>query len=191
MFFEPFYSTKATGEGTGLGMAMAYGIIRNHNGAITCESVIGSGSIFKIYLPAVNVKVKRESKKEKEKIQKGKGETILIIEDETVLRKLISQVLTLNGYHVITAETGEKGLEIYAAEKEKISLIILDMIMPGMGGKLCMKEIVKVDPDAKVVIASGHTSVEAKKEISLMGAQGFIEKPYDFQDILKMISSVI
>ena len=189
--FEPFFSTKPTGEGTGLGLAMAYGIIKNHNGAITCESSKDTGSVFKIYLPAVGVRAKKEEPKKKKEVQKGQGETILVIDDEEVLRKLMKQVLTINGYNVITAENGEKGLEIYKKDHKIISLIILDMIMPGMGGKQCMKEVLKIKSDANVIVASGYTSKEAKKEIAEMGSKALIEKPYDFEDIFNIIQEAI
>ena len=189
--FEPFYSTKPTGEGTGLGMAMAYGIVKNHHGAIVCESQKGMGTTFHIYLPAAKAGVKKAAAKKKTKLQKGSGETILVIEDEAVLRKLMKQALTLNGYDVKTAENGEDGMAIYEKDPGAVSLIILDLIMPGMGGKQCMRELMRTDPEAKVIIASGYTSATARQEISDMGAAGFIEKPYDFQDIFKIIKEVI
>ena len=185
--FEPFYSTKPTGQGTGLGLAMAYGIVKNHNGSILCESRKGSGTEFKIYLPAIEGNAGKKEKVIRAEPPKGNGETILVIDDEFVLRKLITQVLTLHNYNVLTSKNGEEGIEVYKTKQDQISLVILDMIMPGMGGKNCMKEILKIDPHANIFIASGYTSNDTRYEIEQNGARGFIRKPYDFMDILRII----
>jgi PAS domain S-box-containing protein len=189
--FEPFYTTKTTGEGTGLGLSMAYGIVKNHQGAILCESRKGSGTIFNIYFPAIHVNAKKLERKKKMDVPKGKGETILVIDDEEVLRKLLSQVLTLHEYRVLTAATGEEGFTLYGGHREEIALVVLDMIMPGMGGKNCMKRILSENPGAKILLTTGFPSKDTRNEAQKEGALGFIEKPFDFGDILRVIRKVI
>jgi PAS domain S-box-containing protein len=189
--FEPFYTTKTTGEGTGLGLSMAYGIVKSHQGAILCESRKGSGTVFNIYLPAIQVNAKKQERKQKLDVPKGKGETILVIDDEEVLRKLLSQVLTLHEYRVLTAASGEESIELYDRHRGEIALVILDMIMPGMGGKQCMKRILSKNPGAKILLTTGFPSKDTRQEAEKEGALGFIEKPFDFGDILRLIRRVI
>lgn len=131
--FEPFYTTKDTGKGTGLGLAMVYGIVKNHGGYIMCYSEPDEGTIFKIYFPIIEKEAERvESKKEKVAI-KGGNETILLVDDEEAIRELAEDILTRFGYTVFMASDGETALEIYREKKEEINLVILDIIMPGMG----------------------------------------------------------
>ena len=186
--FEPFYTTKRIGEGTGLGLSTAYGIIKNHHGIILCESGPGSGTTFNIYLPSIQANVKPVEKKRKMETPMGSGETLLVIDDEDVLRQLLSRVLTLHGYRVITAANGEEGLKLFKEHRDAITLVILDVIMPGMGGKQCMKLILSEKPVAKILLTSGFPE---KNNVEKEGAAGFIEKPFDFGDILRVIRETI
>lgn len=189
--FEPFFTTKRTGQGTGLGLAMAYGIIKNHGGHLACHSAPRKGTTFMVYLPAIDATVQAEMEDPPIPIVRGEGETILVIDDEAFLRDLAKDMLTMNGYQVITAVSGEEGLEQYQKHHTSITLIILDLIMPGMGGKQCLTEILKIDPAAKILISSGYTLDEPNKDQTLMKANGFIHKPYNFRQMLKTIRQVI
>ncbi|MCX5874658.1 MAG: PAS domain S-box protein, partial [Deltaproteobacteria bacterium] len=151
--FDPFFTTKEVGKGTGLGLATAYGIVKQHGGHITCYSEPGLGTTFKIYLPAIQTEKTSETQTEDVPIQRG-TETILLVDDEEFLRELGTRLLNQYGYHVITASNGKEALEIYQREGESISLIILDLIMPEMDGRQCLGEILRIDPNAKVIIAS-------------------------------------
>jgi CheY-like chemotaxis protein len=185
--FEPFYTTKTAGKGTGLGLAMAYGIIHNHGGHILCESKLGKGSVFKIYLPAIRMEVTEQSEDQGQLIQKGHGETILVIDDEVALRELAEDILKTNGYTIICAGSGEAGLSIYQEKKDTIALILLDLIMPGMGGKHCLQKILEINPNAKVIISSGYSVDDPTTDEILQKARDFIKKPYNFADLLNII----
>lgn len=189
--FEPFYTTKQIGKGTGLGLAMAYGIVHNHGGQILCESQPGTGTTFHIYLPAIKMAADKEEKKPEEQIKKGEGEKILVIDDEEFLRELAKDMLTKNGYQVVTAGSGEAGLSLYRENSAGISLIILDLIMPGMGGKHCLEEILSFNPNAKVVISSGYSVDDPSSDDILKRAFGFIQKPYNFRKMLNLLHEVI
>lgn len=189
--FEPFFTTKEPGRGTGLGMAMAYGIVQNHHGHITCESLPEKGTTFKIYLPALAIQAEDRVEPPEIAPQRGEGETVLVVDDEFFIRELARDMLSMNGYQVITAETGEEGLAVYRRHMPSIALTILDLIMPGMGGKQCMTEILKINPHAKVLIASGHALDDPTADEVLSKAAGFIQKPYNFKRMLHLIREVI
>ena len=180
--FEPFFTTKAVGRGTGLGLAMVYGIVKGHEGYIECESELGKGSIFKIYFLAVEQAVEEEEAEEEERPRGGR-ETILLVDDEESLRDLAKEILSTFGYTVITASDGEGALEIYRREKDKIHLIILDIIMPGIGGMRCLEGLQSIDPEVRVVIATGYTP-EGE-------AGGYISKPYDMRELLRVVREAL
>ncbi|MBW2119784.1 MAG: PAS domain S-box protein [Deltaproteobacteria bacterium] len=190
--FEPFFTTKETGKGTGLGLAMVYGIVKGHGGNITCYSKPGEGTTFKIYLPVLEAEGKgREAERKVEEEIPGGSEKILLVDDEETILDIVRNMLDRSGYTVITAESGEEAVEVYRAEKEDIDLVILDVNMPGMGGHKCLKGLIKIDPEVKVIIATGYTAAGKVKETLESGAAGFIGKPYRLAEILKKIREVL
>lgn len=189
--FDPFFTTKQPGKGTGLGLAIAYSIIKNHQGHLACSSRPHMGTTFSIYLPVIDAIAQEETAAMEEPIRQGGGETLLVVDDEPFLRDLAKDMLSKNGYTILTAGSGEEGLCIYADHKNAIALIILDLIMPGMGGKQCMTEILKLDPAAKVLISSGYTMDDPKRDATLSKARGYIPKPYNFREMLRTIREVI
>ena len=189
--FDPFYTTKETGKGTGLGLAMVYGIVKSHNGYIMCYSEPDEGTIFKIYFPVIEKETERvESKEEKVHI-KGGNETILLVDDEEAIRELGKDILARFGYTVLIASDGETALEIYRENKKEISLVILDIIMPGMGGRKCLEELLKINPELRIIIASGYSINGPSKEVLKAGAKGFISKPYNINQILKAVRETL
>ena len=181
--FEPFFTTKGVGKGTGLGLAMVYGIVKGHHGFIECESHPGEGTLFKIYLPAVDQAVEEKTPEKKETPAEG-TETILLVDDEAPLRDLARTILSKYGYTVLTASDGEEALEVYRAEKERIHLVILDLIMPGMGGLRCLEELLMINPDVTAVIATGYYP-DGPGDPAVEGrARGFIRKPYNIEELL-------
>ena len=189
--FEPFYTTKDTGKGTGLGLAMVYGIVKSHNGYIMCYSEPDEGTTFKIYFPIIEKEAERvESKKDKIPI-KGGNETILLVDDEEFIRELGKDVLARFGYTVLMASDGETALEIYREKKEEINLVILDIIMPGMGGRKCLEELLKLNPKSRIIIASGYSINGPAKEVLKAGAKGFISKPYDMRGMLQTVRKIL
>ncbi|MCD6296185.1 MAG: response regulator [Deltaproteobacteria bacterium] len=190
--FEPFYTTKGTGKGTGLGLAMVYGIVKSHGGYIMCYSETGQGARFKIYFPVVNAEVEErgEEKKEAEEMPGG-TETILLVDDEETILAVGKDMLQRFGYKTITAQSGEKAVEIFGREKGHIDLVILDVGMPGIGGHKCMKKLFEIDPKVKVVISSGYSANGKVRETLESGAAGFIGKPYLLTDMLKRVRQIL
>lgn len=189
--FEPFFTTKGVGEGTGLGLAMAYGIIKNHGGHISCESSPSQGTAFKIFLPAIGIAPDPVAAEPDVPVELGALETVLVIDDEPLLRDLAKGMLTGSNYEVLTADSGESGLALYRQHRDAISLVILDMIMPGMGGKQCLSEILTLNPRAKVLISSGYSMEDPAKDQILTKAKGFIKKPYNLKMMLKIMRQVL
>jgi PAS domain S-box-containing protein len=189
--FEPFYTTKELGEGTGLGLATVYGIVESHNGYITVHSKPGEGSTFKIYLPAVESGEENLELDEQLTALQGGTETILLVDDEESIRNLGCQVLEEFGYTVLVAADGESALDLYREANERVSLVILDLIMPGMGGKRCFEELLQINPEARVAIASGYSPDGPTREVLKNGARGFIAKPYDIAQMLKEVRKML
>jgi nitrogen-specific signal transduction histidine kinase/ActR/RegA family two-component response regulator len=188
--FEPFYTTKELGRGTGLGLSMVYGIVKQHGGYITCESRPGRGTAFHILLPAISHGQDAESDVSEEMPVPG-SETILLVDDEDMVRDLGERILTRHGYTVLTATNGEEALDLYRLRGEEIGLVILDLIMPGMSGRGCLKEILKMDPLAKVLLASGYAADMPSRGAAEFGARGFVHKPFTLRDLLKHVRSTL
>ena len=188
--FEPFFTTKETGKGTGLGLSMVYGIVKNHGGYIMCYSEPSEGSTFKIYLPTIEQQVEIQDCKEDE-IPIGGNETLLLVDDDEAILGLGSEALSEFGYTVLTASDGENALSLYRESPMKFDLVVLDLIMPGMGGKKCLEELLKINPIAKVVIVSGYSFNGHANEVLKMGASHFISKPYDINQMLKTVRCVL
>jgi PAS domain S-box-containing protein len=188
--FEPFYTTKDPSEGTGLGLAMVYGIVENHNGVIECSSEPDTGTTFEIYLPAFEREVE-SGKLAENGLPRGGIETILLVDDEEFVRNPGRQSLAKFGYTVLTVSDGARALELYRKEQERIDLVILDLIMPGMSGRKCLEELIKIDPQVKVLVASGYSANESAKETIEAGAKGYIGKPYSVRQMLKVVRQVL
>jgi PAS domain S-box-containing protein len=188
--YEPFFTTKEVGVGTGLGLAMVYGILRSHKGHIECDSRPGEGTTFRLYFPVIEQEATAEEAPEIADAEGG-TETILLVDDEESIRRIGEDSLTQFGYKVMTAADGEQGLDMYRRSREKIDLVVLDLIMPGIGGRRCLNEILALEPAAKVIIASGYSSQGSRKEAIEAGAAEFIDKPYDIRQLLKSIREVL
>ena len=192
--FDPFYTTKEVGKGTGLGLAIVYGIIKNHEGYITCYSRPEVGTTFRIYLPTIEPEtllVDLMIAPEPKGVARGGKETILLVDDEEFIRELGVDVLGRAGYTVLTASNGENALELYSQERTQIDLVILDLIMPGMGGSKCLEELLNIDPHARVLIASGYSPDGPTKGALDIGAKGFISKPYDTTQLLQLVRKIL
>ena len=188
--FEPFFTTKGPGIGTGLGLSMVYGIVKQHGGHITCYSEPGAGATFKIYFPAIVSEVKSEKPMDLV-VPQGGTETILLVDDDESVRDVGKEMLLEYGYRVITASNGREALEIYSAERESISLVILDLFMPEMGGKECLRALLRIDPKVRVLVASGFTQNGEIRDALDSGAKDFIGKPFDIPQLLEKIRKII
>jgi CheY-like chemotaxis protein len=187
--FEPFFTTQKMGRGTGLGLATVYGIIKSHEGIINVYSEKGHGATFNIYLPASKKKVEKE-KRPLENLLKGE-ETILLVDDEEVVINVNRMVLERLGYRVFMARSGQEAIEIYQNNKDGIDLVILDMIMPGMGGESAFDILKSINPELKVLLSSGYSLNGQATKIMERGCQGFIQKPFSIGDISHKIREVL
>ncbi len=188
--FEPFYTTKSIGKGTGLGLAMVYGIIKNHGGYISVYSEPGLGTTVRLYLLKGDgaVEEKRRDKVMNERPKKG---TILLIDDEEVVRELGKDILEAYDYEVILAIHGNEGVRMFNEYKDRIDLVILDMVMPEKGGRQAFKEIRSLKPDAKVLICSGYGEEQYFYELFEAGAAGFLQKPFQHTELLSKVEEAM
>jgi len=190
--FEPFFSTKEVGKGTGLGLASVYGILKSHGGHILCSSQPGQGASFKMYWPAMpGQRIAMPGPELQHQSAAGGSETILVVDDETDIRELTMEALQACGYRVMTAADGEQALEVYAQHVQGIDLVILDLGMPGMGGHQCLRELRRMNPQARILIASGYSAAGQARVTQGQGAAGFIAKPYQLADLLGTVRDIL
>ncbi len=175
--FEPFFTTKPAGKGTGLGLALAYGIIKQHEGMIEVYSEIGHGTTFKIYLPAQQKAIEEEVN-ETQPVVPGGAETILVAEDEESLQRLLQGTLTGMGYRVILTDDGAAAVETYLNQRDQIDLVILDMVMPKMSGREAYERIRAIDSDVPVIFMTGYSAETAQSRFIVETGAAFIQKPY-------------
>jgi len=187
--FDPFFTTKERGRGTGLGLASAYGIISNHGGAFNVSSKKGQGSTFTFYLPMTKEKVFAPPARLHE-IEKG-SETVLLVDDEDNILEVGKAMLENMGYKVLVARNGYEALDVFQTYPDKIDLMILDMIMPGLGGGQTFDRIKDIDSNIKVLLSSGYSLNGEAEEILERGCDGFIQKPYTLEELSKKISEVL
>jgi PAS domain S-box-containing protein len=186
--FEPFFTTKGAGCGTGLGLATVYGIIKNHNGQISCTSEPGKGTTFTIYLPATEKEIITEENETA--VIKGE-ETILLVDDEEYVRDVAKRQLERLGYKAITANDGIDAVDIYKKKKKKIDLVLLDMVMPNLAGKETFRELKNINPDIKVILISGFSRNGRAAEIIKEGALAFLQKPFKLYELSKALAGVL
>ena len=187
--FDPFFTTKEMGKGTGLGLSSVYGIVKSHGGYIDAESEIGRGTAFSIYLPASDSPIAPSGPKPRQ-VPKGEG-TILLIDDEPLVLDVGAKMLRSLGYEVISASSGKQAIDIYKEQSEKIDLILLDMVMPDMGGSVSFDLLNKINPQAKVILSSGYSIDGKATEIMSRGCKGFIQKPYTIEQLSQKVQSVL
>jgi CheY-like chemotaxis protein len=187
--FDPFFTTKAIGHGTGLGLAMVYGIIRNHSGVISVTSTLNEGTSFTILLPATDKEVSSGATTPPA-VEKG-SETILLVDDEPMITEVGQAILIALGYRVLVAASGQEALDTYSANQEQIALLIIDMIMPHMGGGELFDRLKSINPAAKVLLSSGYSIDGQAREILERGCQGFIQKPFSISQLSVKIREIL
>jgi PAS domain S-box-containing protein len=180
---------KEKDRGTGLGLASAYGIIKNHDGIITVESTKGQGAAFSVYLPASDKDIIEEKQSEQE-ILTG-SETVLLVDDEELILDVGVQMLKKMGYRVLTASHGDQAIEIYRRNKEPIAIVILDLVMPQISGGEIYDRLKAIDSNVKVLLSSGYSVNGQATEILNRGCDGFIQKPFRLDELSKKIRTIL
>jgi CheY-like chemotaxis protein len=188
--FDPFFTTRRRGRGSGLGLASAYGIIRNHEGIIEVASTKGKGATFTIHLPASAKKATKTRQKRAERPMKG-ARTILLVDDEEIVIRAVQANLLSLGYAVVPTNSGEEAIAAYKKERDSIDLVILDMIMPGMGGGATYEGLKEIDPEVKVLLASGYSLDGQALKIIAQGCDGFIQKPFETEKLSLKIREIL
>lgn len=187
--FEPFFTTKEKGRGTGLGLTSAYRAINNHGGFIDVSSSKGEGSTFSIYLKATDKKIENEETPS-EPLLKGKG-TLLFVDDEEIVLNIGVKLLQKLGYEVITARSGFEAIEIYEANRDRIDMVLLDLVMPGMDGGETYDRLKALNPDIKALLSSGYSVGGKASEILSRGCDGFLQKPYRIKALSMKIREIL
>jgi sensor domain CHASE-containing protein/nitrogen-specific signal transduction histidine kinase/CheY-like chemotaxis protein len=187
--FDPFFTTKEMGRGTGLGLASAYGIIKGHGGYIDVESVKEQGTTFSVYLPASGKRVQKVVKTAEEVI--GGTETVLLVDDEAVILEVGRDLLVAMGYRVLVARDGKEGVAVYKKNRDEIDIVILDIVMPHMGGGKAYDLLREINPDIKVLLASGFPIDGEATEILKRGCDGFIQKPFTIKELSQAIREIL
>lgn len=189
--FEPFFTTKAQGAGTGLGLAMVYGIVKQNNGIITVYSEKRQGSSFKLYFPLHKAPEEDNKSKDKEQLPKGNGELILLVEDEPSILELTKAMIEKLGYSVIATISTEEALILAAEQEKKIDLLLSDVVMPVMNGKQLADHLLKINPDMKVLFMSGYTSDVIANRGVLEEGINFINKPFSRSQLAQKLQETI
>ncbi|WP_052812693.1 PAS domain-containing sensor histidine kinase [Desulfonatronum thioautotrophicum] len=190
--FEPFFTTKDMGKGTGLGLATVYGIVKGHGGHIFASSEPGKGSTFSIFWPTADPREQHcDMVLPSEVHAHGGTEYILIVDDEADIRTLTSEALESFGYKTASVSNGEEALRLYAEHGHSIDMVILDLSMPGMGGRQCLLELLRMDPKARVLVASGYSASGQIDDVLHVGAAGFIGKPFRINELEGKVREIL
>jgi CheY-like chemotaxis protein len=187
--FEPFFTTRGKGQGTGLGLSSAFGIVKSHNGFMTVRSEKESGSTFSVFLPA-SPRTGAQAQRPAGAVQSG-VKTILLVEDEEMVADIGRQMLERLGYRTLVARAGDEALAFYAERRAEIDLVILDMIMPGLGGGAVFDRIRAINPEAAVLLSSGYSLNGQALEILKRGCRGFIQKPFNLEQLGQKIREAL
>jgi CheY-like chemotaxis protein len=189
--YEPFFTTKEQGKGTGLGLPSIRGIVKGHGGFIDVHSDVGKGTEFRIYIPAATSVEVRPAEEALAGLAVGHGEMILVVDDEAPLLEIAQGALEANGYRVLTARDGTEALAIYAKHMQKIDAVLMDMMMPYLDGPSTIRALQKLDPGIKIIASSGLSSNDRTFEAVSEGVKTFLMKPYTAEKLLRALAEVL
>ncbi|MBN2625158.1 MAG: response regulator, partial [Spirochaetales bacterium] len=188
--FEPFFTTKELGKGTGLGLSMVYGTVQDHRGAIKVYSEVGRGTVFHLFLPCLCSELEIEETSVKRDDWKGSG-TVLLADDEEIIRMTGKPLLEALGFDVLLASHGEEALSIFERERDRIVLVITDMIMPRMDGKELIHRIRQINNNCPIILSSGFTQQEDIVTLKKQGLSGFLQKPFRQEEMSQAIHRIL
>ena len=188
--FEPFFTTKEAGKGTGLGLATAYSTVKQYGGWFELESISGKGSTFTFYLPVATLKKKIALQQEVIDLPCG-TETVLLVEDDEIIRTLGTMTLERQGYIVLTAVDGRECLELFMKERKNIKLLVLDLGLPDISGQEVLGKIRRINPEVNIIITSGHDFERDKKAFAELRADDYILKPFNITDLVMAVRDVL
>jgi len=189
--FDPFFTTKEHGKGTGLGLSTVLSIVKSHGGFLNVYSEPGNGTTFSICFPAINAPEDVSARVEEDTHPRGTNEMILIVDDEAAVRAITQQTLETYGYRVLTAADGTEAVALYSVHRTDIDVVVTDMMMPVMGGQATIQVLQRLDPDVKIIAASGLANDGGAARASAMGVRHFLPKPFTAQTILTALRQVL
>ncbi|HUL45387.1 MAG TPA: response regulator [Bacteroidota bacterium] len=189
--FDPFFTTKEAGKGTGLGLSTSLAIIRSHGGFIDVYSELEKGTTFRVYIPAQAKTGGVESPEARPLLPSGKGETVLVIDDEASIRQITKETLETFGYNVLIASDGAEGVAVYAENKDAVNVVLTDMMMPHMDGMATIRALQRINPEVKIITATGLTDSFKEADIKAKGASSFLTKPYTAEKLLTALHAVL
>lgn len=189
--FEPFFTTKETGKGTGLGLSTSMAIVKGHGGFVRVYSEPGSGTRFRVHLPALATEAREPSERQQAEFPKGHGETVLLVEDEFAVREIARQTLESYGYEVLTASDGTDATAIFAVERARIDVVLTDMMMPNMDGPAAIRAMRRIDPSVRIVATSGLGEGGMSGKAAALGVKHFLSKPYTAEALLRTLREIL
>jgi CheY-like chemotaxis protein len=189
--FEPFFTTKEQGKGTGLGLSTVMAIVKTHGGFLDVQSDPGKGTTFKIYLPRAEIIDRLEERVGPAKALRGKGETVLVVDDDDAVLEMTTGLLTHYGYKVVTARNGADAIALYAQHKDLIKLVIMDLMMPVMDGNAAIRALKKEEPAVRVLATSGLAQSERARDVAGNDDVPFVPKPCPSDKLLEQIRTLL
>jgi two-component system cell cycle sensor histidine kinase/response regulator CckA len=189
--FEPLFTTKEHGKGTGLGLSTVTSIIKTHDGFVEVSSQVGKGTTFRVYLPATETSEAELVREQPPQPPLGRGEQILLVDDELAILEITKETLETFNYRVLTAADGVEAVTVYRQHKGEIHLVVTDLMMPIMDGPALIRALRQIDPQVKVVAVSGLSSSGKLAEAEKLNAQAFLTKPYTTEKLLTVLDEVL
>jgi CheY-like chemotaxis protein len=189
--FDPFFTTKELGRGTGLGLSTALGIVKSHGGFINVYSEVGNGTSFSVYLPALESAQTRQAREQQRDLPVGHGELILVVDDEASIRAIVKATLEARGYQVITGENGIEAVALFRQHREKIQVVLTDMMMPKMDGRATIRALQELDPRVRIIAASGLTANGQAAQRAGDGIRAILPKPFTADKLVETVHQVL